>query len=265
MLLTSTSGLPTKRDISILPQSRLRKETTMKTVTTASVTRNQFGALVDYRYNPASETALAIETGKAVLKLAISKSLLPAEYVTGDGRRGEALNYDVYDVSGATALVQQRTTTWSKYGNSPIKEYFLLRKVGRGVVVEIVENKATVNKAAKASETLGEAIAKARVGAKVIAPAPKMANEAGLNAAKTLKASLKKQYANLRFSDVKICRNNARALKFCATGIQAWCVETGIETECITLSQMFRAYAISPVREAKLVIEYVVRAHCAKL
>lgn len=100
--------------------------------------------------------------GKELLSLAIAKRKLPGTYAVFDERRrGKALNYDFYDCTptGSAVIVQQRWTTVSKYGNSSTKNYFLLRRQGRGVAVEDFDaNKAMIVKLAKLAYEWGSVI-----------------------------------------------------------------------------------------------------------
>jgi hypothetical protein len=207
----------------------------MKTIT---VSRNTFGAIVNYT----SDKLAYLETAKALIADAIKSNKLGAEFVEGNAKRGTSLNYDVYDVKGSTALIQRRDTSWDKYGAHPIKSYYLIRRVGRGVVVEIVENKATVNKAAKNSDTLGEAIAKAKV-------------------AKSVEAQIVEQFPALDVKKVSVCLSDAVGLKLCRSGIDEWRVQAGVslKKECITLPEMLAAYNRAPKAEALSVIWFVVR------
>lgn len=100
--------------------------------------------------------------GKELLSLAIAKRKLPGTYAVFDQRRrGKAMNYDFYDCTptGSAVIVQQRWTTVTKYGNSSTKNYFLLRRQGRGVVVEDFDtHKAMIVKLAKLAYEWGSVI-----------------------------------------------------------------------------------------------------------
>lgn len=102
-----------------------------------------------------------IKAARNLLSRAIEQGLLDAPYVQVDKKhRGSALNYDVYDSKDGIALYQCRHTVCTKYGNSPTKRYFFLRRKGRGVEVEWLDGsaKARVIKLAKMSDTMGEVI-----------------------------------------------------------------------------------------------------------
>lgn len=76
--------------------------------------------------------------GRKLIALAIKTKKLDVESADFDRRgRGSALNYDIYDISksGGTAVIQRRVTTVSKYGQSPHKDYYLIQKKGRGIIV----------------------------------------------------------------------------------------------------------------------------------
>lgn len=117
--------------------------------------RNEYGALT-------SMTSAFQETATSLLKLAIAANKLEAPYhdMTRHKRHGfigSCLNYDVYDVTKSCVLIQQRQTKRTKYGSTPTKNYFLIRRCGRGVTV-LPAPKATVMKLAKLSSKLGEVI-----------------------------------------------------------------------------------------------------------
>jgi len=57
----------------------------------------------------------------------------------------------------STVLVQRRETEKTKYGVSPHKDYYLLRRCGRGVTVKEAP-KAVVVKLAKNSDHLGQVL-----------------------------------------------------------------------------------------------------------
>lgn len=102
-----------------------------------------------------------IKAARGLLERAIKAGLLEAPYVDVDRKhRGSALNYDPYDAKDGIALYQRRFTVCTKYGNSPNKDYFLLRRKGRGVELEWLggSEKARVVKLSRVATTLGEVI-----------------------------------------------------------------------------------------------------------
>lgn len=102
-----------------------------------------------------------IKAAGELLKRAIKAGLLGAPYVEVDRKhRGSALNYALYDAKDGIALYQSRYTVCTKYGNSPTKDYFLLRRKGRGVEIEWLggSEKARVVKLSRVATTLGEVI-----------------------------------------------------------------------------------------------------------
>jgi hypothetical protein len=114
------------------------------------VQRNDYGAIV--------APADVLAAGRALVALAISTGKLDREHCSFDRkRRGSALNYDIYDVRGGTALVQRRYTEGDKYGLHPTKSYFLIRRQGKGVVVKGAP-KATARKLAQNAPELGAAV-----------------------------------------------------------------------------------------------------------
>ena len=77
-----------------------------------------------------------IDAGRKLLHEAISKEYLNEPYVNVDKKhRGSALSYDLYDVSRNEILIQRRYTVCTKYGNSPTKNYFVIRRHGRTIQV----------------------------------------------------------------------------------------------------------------------------------
>lgn len=102
-----------------------------------------------------------LKAAKVLLERAIKAGLLDAPYVDVDRKhRGSALNYALYDTKDGIALYQSRYTVCTKYGNSPTKDYFLLRRKGRGVEIEWLggSEKARVVKLSRVATTLGEVI-----------------------------------------------------------------------------------------------------------
>jgi hypothetical protein len=117
--------------------------------------RNEYGALVQI---PDELGTVA----RTLLSQAIAAKKLTAPYHDMElhkrhGYLGRCLNYDFYDVSKSCVLVQQRETERTKYGSSPTKNYFIIRRCGRGVMVTAAP-KAIVAKLAKASTALGQVI-----------------------------------------------------------------------------------------------------------
>lgn len=102
-----------------------------------------------------------LKAARRLLELAIKAGLLDAPYVDVDRKhRGSALNYDLYDAKDGVALYQCRHTVCTKYGNTPTKDYVLLRRKGRGVELEWLggSEKARVVKLSRVATTLGEVI-----------------------------------------------------------------------------------------------------------
>jgi hypothetical protein len=105
--------------------------------------RNAYGAIV-----PAND--LSYTTARDIIWRAIEKGRLPRPYIDLDAKkRGSALNIDIYDVRGATVLVQVRHTTGTKYGLSPKLDYKRVRVIGRGTRVEPVANPLVIKRMAK--------------------------------------------------------------------------------------------------------------------
>lgn len=102
-----------------------------------------------------------IKGAMGLLERAVKAGLLGAPFVDVDRKhRGSALNYDLYDAKDGIALYQSRYTVCTKYGNSPTKDYVLLRRKGRGVELEWLggSEKARVVKLSRIATTLGEVI-----------------------------------------------------------------------------------------------------------
>lgn len=98
--------------------------------------------------------------GQKAIVAAINQGIIEPEHVDVDRKhRGSALNYDVYDVDmkTRTVLIQRRYTVCTKYGNSPTKDYYIL-KINRGKVslIPCPEWKARVVKTARVSMFSGE-------------------------------------------------------------------------------------------------------------
>lgn len=117
--------------------------------------RNEYGALTEM---PEALCAVARELlAKAIAAKKLKAPYLDMELHRRYGYLGQCLNYDFYDVSASSVLVQRRETERTKYGSSPRKDYYIIRRCGRGVSV-IPAPKAVVVKLAKASSSLGEVI-----------------------------------------------------------------------------------------------------------
>lgn len=117
----------------------------------AAIARNHYGALVSF---PIAALQL--------LNQAIASDKLDDEYnnIKFDRRGrpiGQCLNYDCYDFHGCAVLVQRRETTCTKYGSCPQKDYFIVRKCGRGVTVKPAD-KARVVKLSRQATQLGQVI-----------------------------------------------------------------------------------------------------------
>ena len=104
-------------------------------------------------------------TAQAIVSLAVKSKKIPNSYdtITRDRKGrfdGDALHHEIYDISGSTVLVCVRETEGTKYGVKTIsKNYYLIRRCGRGVTVAEA-SKAVAAKAAKTQPgTLGYAIA----------------------------------------------------------------------------------------------------------
>lgn len=122
----------------------------MATKSNAYIARGTYGEITD--------SAIVAE-GRALIAQAVAAKKLKAEFFERhSSKRATALNYDIYDRLGGQWLVQQRQTKIDKYGVHPVKYYYLLRRVGRGIEMTEVINKATANRAAKQSVRLGDAI-----------------------------------------------------------------------------------------------------------
>lgn len=118
------------------------------------VSRDSYGAI----YAPRE----LLTTARDILSVAIGSGKLEREYCKFDHKkRGAALNYDLYDMKGSTVLFQQRLTTGDKYGLHPTKRYYLIRRCGKGVVIQEAPKTCARRFAANESK-LGEAIDKLR-------------------------------------------------------------------------------------------------------
>ncbi|MFM2056391.1 MAG: hypothetical protein RLY71_776 [Pseudomonadota bacterium] len=124
-------------------------------ISSSPVNRNEYGALKEM---PPELRSLAEE----LLSKAFAAKKLTAPYNDMERHRrhgylGRCLNYDYYDAAESSVLVQQRETERTKYGSSPRKNYFIIRRCGRGVTV-IEAPKSTVVKLAKISTEFGQVI-----------------------------------------------------------------------------------------------------------
>ena len=93
--------------------------------------------------------------GKAVATKKLDAAYDNTSWHKRHGKIGWLLSYDVYDITPSTILIQRREAECTKYGNSPRKSYFTIRRCGRGVIVTEMD-KARVVKLAKASTALGQ-------------------------------------------------------------------------------------------------------------
>jgi hypothetical protein len=124
-------------------------------VTGTPARRNEYGALTEM---PSEMQARAQELlSKAIAAKKLKAPFHDMELHKRHGYIGRCLNYDYYDVAEACVLVQQRETQRTKYGSSPRKDYFIIRRCGRGVTV-VDAPKAIVVKLAKISTGLGQVI-----------------------------------------------------------------------------------------------------------
>ena len=134
------------------------------------IRRGTYGELILAGNNP------VIDAGRKLLNEAISKEYLDESYVDVDKKhRGSALSYDLYDVSRNEILIQRRYTVCSKYGNSPTKNYFVIRRHGRTIQVLRVTDDAKpfIVKRSRASVELGEVLEVLHRKGEVIAPPAK--------------------------------------------------------------------------------------------
>ena len=108
------------------------------------------------------ELAAPPNCAHALLEQAIKKGRLTKPFAKFDKKCcGHALNYDFYDCTpnGAAVIVQQRWTQVTKYGSSSKKNYYLLRRIGRGMAVESYDqHKPRIIKLSKVSAAPGDVI-----------------------------------------------------------------------------------------------------------
>jgi len=122
---------------------------------TQQILRGSYGELILAGKNP------FIDGGRKLLNEAIAKGYIDEPYVNVDKKhRGSALNYDLYDVNRNEVLIQRRYTVCTKYGNSPTKNYFVIRRHGKTILVLRVTDdaKSLVVKRSRASVELGEVL-----------------------------------------------------------------------------------------------------------
>ncbi len=106
-------------------------------------------------------TSNPLSKGAILADEAIAKEYLKAPYVNVDKRhRGSALNYDLYDADRNEVLVQRRYTACTKYGNSPTKDYFVIRRHRQAIQVLLVSDdaKRLVVKRSRTTKELGEVL-----------------------------------------------------------------------------------------------------------
>lgn len=137
---------------------------------TQQILRGTYGELIFAGNNP------VIDAGRQLLKEAIAKEYLKAPFVDVDKRhRGSALNYDLYDANRNEVLVQRRYTVCTKYGNSPTKDYFVIRRHGKAIQVLLVSDdaKRLVVKRSRTTKVLGEVLEVLRRNDEVFSPPSK--------------------------------------------------------------------------------------------
>jgi hypothetical protein len=119
------------------------------------IIRGTYGELILAGRNP------VIDGGRKLLNEAIAKGYIDEPYVNVDKKhRGSALNYDLYDVNRNEVLIQRRYTVCTKYGNSPTKNYFVIRRHGKTIqVLRVTDDaKSLVVKRSRASVEFGEVL-----------------------------------------------------------------------------------------------------------
>ena len=124
--------------------------------------RNEFGALIGYDSLAAATLGMAYKAGK------LTQPFFERDYKKSQKHEtwiGNSLNIDVYDVTknGSVVLVQVRETEGTKYGRNIKKTYYIVRKLGKQVIVTEAD-KARACKVSKAATKLGGAIAKLTEG-----------------------------------------------------------------------------------------------------
>jgi len=137
---------------------------------TQEICRGSYGELILAVNDP------VVAAGKKLLKEAIAKGYIDEPYVDVDKKhRGSALNYDLYDVNRHEVLVQRRYTVCTKYGNSPTKNYFVIRRHGMTIqVLRVTDDaKPLVVKRSRASVELGEVLEVLHRKNEVISPPTK--------------------------------------------------------------------------------------------
>lgn len=126
-----------------------------------TLTRSCYGEILTL----STETDL-LGQARQLVKMAAAKKRIPASYDhtswerinsrIGNMRTGSALHHEIYDISpnGKAVLVCCREIEGTRYGIKTVsKNYFLVKKHGRGVMAEVA-NKAVAAKAAKAAGNL---------------------------------------------------------------------------------------------------------------
>ena len=140
----------------------------MKKQIETTLARNSYGeifAAKQWQPEPSTpQDCAGLLVAKDLVKRAVKSKKITAAYddvtFAKKGFDGDALHHEIYDFTDSTVLVCLRATEGSKYGVKTLsKNYVLIRKHGRGVVVSEA-SKAVAAKAAKAKPaTLGYAIA----------------------------------------------------------------------------------------------------------
>lgn len=120
------------------------------------VTRDSFGAI-------AKAPEAAMDNARSLLRRAIATGKLDAEYCDMSQHRrhgwlGWALNYSIYDITDSAVLVQRRETERTKYGISPQKSYFVIRRCGKHGVIVTEASKYRVVKLSAVAVALGQII-----------------------------------------------------------------------------------------------------------
>lgn len=120
------------------------------------VTRDEFGAL-------ATAPEAAMDNARSLLRRAIATGKLDAPYCSMQQHRrhgwiGWALNYSIYDLTDSAVLVQRRETERTKYGISPQKSYWIIRRCGKHGVTVTEASKHRVIKLSAVATALGQII-----------------------------------------------------------------------------------------------------------
>jgi hypothetical protein len=126
----------------------------------ARITRGTYGQIIPTISTTGTAAPSTYGHAKSILAQAIRRGVVDAPYCEVDAKhRGSALNYDLYDFARGVALVQQRHTTCTKYGNSPTKTYLILRRQCGVVTATEAPGKARIAKLAKSGLPWGGVIA----------------------------------------------------------------------------------------------------------